>query len=174
MSELISNVLDLMRFEAGEVRLRREWQTMDDLIGTVLERMSERLAAHRVDLKLPADLPAVQVDGPLVTQVIANLLDNAVKYAGAGAIVQIGARAEEHAIRVTIEDNGPGLPPGDPERLFAKFQRGRDEGNTGGAGLGLAISRAIVQAHGGIITASPQPGGGALFEFTLPTAERAA
>jgi two-component system sensor histidine kinase KdpD len=174
MSELISNVLELMRFEAGEVRLRREWQTMDDLIGTVLERMNERLIGNTVELTLPAELPALQVDGPLVAQVIANLLDNAVKYAGPEAVIHITVRVEEQAIRVIVEDNGPGLPPGDPERLFAKFQRGRDEGNTGGAGLGLAICRAIVQAHSGTIAAGPRPGGGARFEFTLPAAERTA
>jgi two-component system sensor histidine kinase KdpD len=73
-------------------------------------------------------------------------------------------------VRVTVDDSGPGLPPGDPERLFAKFQRGRDEHNLGGAGLGLAISRAIVNAHGGQISAMQRPGGGARFTFTLPTA----
>ena len=76
-------------------------------------------------------------------------------------------------MRVTVDDNGPGLPPGDPERLFAKFQRGRDESSTGGAGLGLAICRAIVNAHGGRITAAQRPEGGARFEFTLPAAESA-
>jgi two-component system sensor histidine kinase KdpD len=72
-------------------------------------------------------------------------------------------------VRVAVEDNGPGLPPGDPERLFAKFQRGREESNAGGAGLGLAICRAIVNAHGGQIVAAQRPGGGARFLFTLPT-----
>lgn len=171
MSDLISNVLDLMQFEAGEVKLRREWQTVDDLVGTVLERMSERLSGYTVDVKLPTDLPAVSVDGPLITQVFTNLLDNSTKYAPAGALIQIGATAEGQAVRVTVDDNGPGLPPGDPERLFAKFQRGRDETSTGGAGLGLAICRAIVNAHGGRITAAQRPEGGARFEFTLPAAE---
>jgi two-component system sensor histidine kinase KdpD len=171
MSELISNVLDLMRFEAGEVKLRLDWHSLDDLIGTVLEKMSERLSGYTVDLKLPADLPAVKVDGPLVTQVITNLVDNAIKYAQPGANIQIGATAEGQAVRVTVDDNGPGLPAGDPERLFAKFQRGRDESTTGGAGLGLAICRVIVNAHGGKITAAQRPEGGAHFEFTLPAAE---
>jgi two-component system sensor histidine kinase KdpD len=107
----------------------------------------------------------------LITQVFTNLLDNATKYAQAGALIQIGANAEGQAVRVTVDDNGPGLPPGDPERLFAKFQRGRDESSTGGAGLGLAICRAIVNAHGGRITATQRPGGGARFEFTLPAVE---
>jgi two-component system, OmpR family, sensor histidine kinase KdpD len=171
MSELISNVLDLMRFEAGEVKLRREWQTVDDLLGTALEKMTERLSGYTVAVKLPTELPAVSVDGPLITQVFTNLLDNATKYTRAGTIIQIGATAEGHAVRVTVDDNGPGLPSGDSERLFAKFQRGRDETSAGGAGLGLAICRAIVNAHGGRIAATQLPGGGARFEFTLPAAE---
>ncbi len=172
MSDLISNVLDLMRFEAGEVRLRREWQTIDDLIGTVLERIRDRLNDHTIHVNLAADLPAINVDGPLVTQVITNLLDNAVKYTPAGSTIDIGAILDGDMVRVTVDDDGPGLPPGDPERLFAKFQRGRDEGNTGGAGLGLAICRAIVNAHGGHIEASRRSSGGTRFEFTLPSPER--
>jgi two-component system sensor histidine kinase KdpD len=171
MSDLISNVLDLMRFEAGEVKLRREWQTVDDLVGTVLERMSRALSGYVVDVNVPTELPAVNVDGPLIAQVIANLLDNATKHTKPGANIQIGATAEGHLVRVTVDDNGPGLPVGDTERLFAKFQRGRDEGSTGGAGLGLAICRAIVNAHGGQISARQRPQGGAHFEFTLPAAE---
>ena len=171
MSELISNVLDLMRFEAGEVKLRREWQTVEDLLGTALDRVSECLSGYSVDVKLPNDLPAVNVDGPLITQVFTNLIENATKHAQSGASINIAAAAEGSFVRVTVEDNGPGLPPGDPERLFAKFQRGRDEGNTGGAGLGLAICRAIINAHGGEITATRRPQGGAQFEFTLPVAE---
>jgi two-component system sensor histidine kinase KdpD len=171
MSELISNVLDLMRFEAGEVKLRREWQTVDDLVGTVLDRMSECLSGYTVDVKLPNDLPAVNVDGPLITQVFTNLIGNATKHTQAGATIQIEATAEGNLVRVTVDDNGPGLPPGDPERLFAKFQRGRDESSTGGAGLGLAICRAIVNAHGGRITAAQRPEGGARFEFTLPAVD---
>jgi len=173
MSELISNVLDLMRFEAGEVKLRREWQTIDDLVGTVLGRMTDVLSGYTVEVKLASDLPAVAVDGPLITQVLTNLIDNATKHTQAGSTIRIGATAEDRILRVTVDDNGPGLPPGDPELLFAKFQRGRDESNAGGAGLGLAICRAIINAHGGRITAAQRPEGGAHFEFTLPTAESA-
>jgi two-component system sensor histidine kinase KdpD len=81
------------------------------------------------------------------------------------------AAAEGDLVSVSVEDNGPGLPEGDPEKLFAKFQRGREESNAGGAGLGLAICRAIVNAHGGRISAMERFGGGARFVFTLPTSE---
>jgi two-component system, OmpR family, sensor histidine kinase KdpD len=173
MSGLISNVLDLMRFEAGEAHLRRDWQTLDDLLGLALGQLHEALRQHVLRIDLPASLPAVYVDALLVTQVFSNLLDNCVKHTPPGTQVSISASVEGPAVRVVVDDNGPGLPPGDPARLFEKFQRGRDEGNTGGAGLGLAICRAIVNAHGGVINASPRPGGGTRFAFTLPTAEPA-
>ena len=173
MSDLISNVLDLMRFEAGEVRLRRDWQTVDDLVGTALARLDGRFADHPVDVALPPELPPVHVDAPLVTQVLANLLENAIKHTPPGTRISISAGLEDEAVRVVMDDTGPGLPPGDPDRLFAKFQRGREESSAGGAGLGLAICRAIVNAHGGRIAAMPRPGGGALFVFTLPTTEPA-
>ena len=170
MSEIISNVLDLMRFEAGHVALRRDWQTLDDLIGSALTRLDTRLADHPVEVEVPADLPAVYVDAPLITQVFANLLENAAKHTPAGTRVFISGILEADVVRIFVDDTGPSLPTGDPERLFAKFQRGRDESNTGGAGLGLAICRAIVDAHGGCIAASTSPRGGARFVFTLPTA----
>jgi two-component system sensor histidine kinase KdpD len=170
MSEIISNVLDLMRFEAGRVALRRDWQTMDDLLGAALARVGLRLAHHIVDIDLPADLPAVYADAPLITQVLTNLLENAAKHTPAGTRVIISAGPDAEFVRVVVANTGPNLPAGDSERLFAKFQRGRDEGNTGGAGLGLAICRAIVNAHGGTISAMERPGGGASFAFTLPTA----
>ena len=171
MSELISNVLDLMRFEAGEVKLRRDWQTVDDLVGPALDRVGDRLKGHSLDVQLPNELPAVYVDAPLIIQVLANLLENAAKHTPPGTRISITAAADGQKVHVTGDADGPGLPPGDPERLFAKFQRGREEGNAGGAGLGLAICRAIVAAHGGRIAASNRPEGGARFSFTLPAAE---
>ena len=168
MSELVSNVLELMRFESGEVRLRRDWQTVDDLVGTALGRYAEALRSHVVTVSVPTDLPPVEVDALLLTQVLGNLLENAARHTPAGTAIHVVAAREGAVLRVNVEDNGPGLPPGDPERLFAKFQRVRDEGNTGGAGLGLAICSAIVHAHGGSISAAQRPGGGARFSFTLP------
>jgi two-component system sensor histidine kinase KdpD len=171
MSELISNVLDLMRFESGEVPLRRDWQTVDDLVGTALGRHAQALRQHVVEVSLPADLPPVHVDAPLVNQVIGNLLENGARHTPEGTHIRVRATSEGPIVRLTIDDNGPGLPAGDPERLFAKFHRGHEEGNTGGAGLGLAICRAIVNAHGGEIRAANSGGGGAQFTFTLPATE---
>jgi two-component system sensor histidine kinase KdpD len=170
MSNLISNVLDLMRLESGRVELRCDTHSVEDLVGTALHRLEPRLQHHPVAIDLPDDLPAVSVDPVLVSQVLSNLLDNAAKYTPAGTRIRIAAVADASMVRVVVEDEGPGLPPGDPRLLFEKFQRGSEESPVIGAGLGLAICSAIVAAHGGEITAGHGTHGGARFEFTLPVA----
>ncbi len=171
MAELVSNVLDLTRFESGEVILRRDWQSLEDLVGAALQRMDSKLAGHPLEVHLPAELPPVYVDASLTVQVLVNLLDNVAKYTPPGTRVWVSASPDEGFVRVRVEDDGPGLPPGDPARLFDKFQRGAVEGTVVGVGLGLAICRAIVRAHGGQIDAQRRPEGGARFEFTLGTRE---
>lgn len=171
MSELVSNVLDLMRFESGQLALRRDWETLDDLVGAALGRLDERLREHAVTVDIPADLPALHVDADLIVQAFANLLDNVAKYTPPGTRVQISAQDADDRVQITLDDAGPGLPPTGRDRLFDKFQRGREEGTVAGAGLGLAICRAIVRAHGGEIQAGDRPGGGARFQFTLPVGE---
>ena len=173
MSELISNVLDLTRLESERVELRRDWQAIDDLIGAALTRSAERLRDHRIELVLAEDLPPVHVDATLIVQLLGNLLENAAKYTPAGSRISISARAEEGLLTLIVEDDGPGLPAGDPDRLFDKFHRGRSESEVAGAGLGLAICRAIARAHGGDIRAANRTEGGARFEVTLPIEEPA-
>jgi two-component system sensor histidine kinase KdpD len=173
MSELVSNVLDLMRFESGQIALRRDWQSVDDLIGAALGKMEASLRDRRLHIDAPADCPSVYVDAALVVQVLINLLDNIVKYTPSGANVWVSARAVEADVEISVEDDGPGLPPGDLTQLFDKFHRGNAEGAVAGVGLGLAICRSIVTAHGGRIAASRREQGGARFTFTLPTAESA-
>jgi two-component system sensor histidine kinase KdpD len=170
MSGIIANVLDLMRLESGNVTLRPSWIVLADLVNPTLERLQARLAGRVVATVLPEDLPALHVDGALMIQVLVNLLENAAKHTPPGTGITIRAAREDGFVRVDVEDQGPGLPAGDPERLFEKFQRGHEESNTGGAGLGLSICRAIVQAHGGRIFAVTRPEGGATFSFTMPTA----
>jgi two-component system sensor histidine kinase KdpD len=179
ISELVSNVLDLMSFQFGEVHLQRGWQSVETLVESALARLEGRLAEHPVEVALPANLPQINVDAGLVTRVLVNLLENAVKHTPPGTHITISAGIEDGALRVVVDDNGPGLPRGPSERLFAKFQRGRGDaeagvpeaGVPGGAGLGLAICKAIIDAHGGYIAAMHRPGGGARFVFTVPTAE---
>jgi two-component system sensor histidine kinase KdpD len=178
MSDLISNVLDLMRFESGQIKLRNDWQTLDDLVESALRALEEPLTRYSVELRLPADLPPVYVDAALITQVFANLLDNIVKYTPPGTHIVIaaviddnGARRVAGSVRVSVDDDGPGLPAGDPALLFEKFQRGTGEGTIVGVGLGLAICRAIIRAHGGEIEAHARAAGGTRIELTLPTVE---
>jgi two-component system, OmpR family, sensor histidine kinase KdpD len=171
MSELVSNVLDLVRLESGQVVLRRDWQTLDDLVGSALTRYQERLAAHVVETRLAPDLPPVWVDATLIVQVFSNLFDNIAKYTPPGTHVSVSAVPAGDFVQVSVEDDGPGLPTGDPARLFDKFQRGSGEGTVVGVGLGLAIAQAIVRAHGGEIEAQRRAGGGARFVFTLPCVE---
>jgi len=168
MSDLVSNVLDLMRFESGQVVLRTEVETLDDLVGTALHG---QLINHVVDVRLPADLPTVVVDAKLIVQVLTNLFDNIAKYTPAGTHVTVSAISEGKRVRVQVDDDGPGLPPGNPARLFDKFQRGDGEGAIVGVGLGLAICQAIIRAHGGEITAGQRVPQGARFEFTIPAGD---
>jgi two-component system, OmpR family, sensor histidine kinase KdpD len=169
MSDLISNVLDLMRFESGQPVLRRKWEAIDDLVSVALQRCEERIAHHEVDVHLPPELPPVFVDASLIVQVFVNLIENLAKYTPPGTRAEVAAIADGDFLRVTIDDNGPGLPSGNPARLFDKFQRGTAEGSIAGVGLGLSICRAVLRAHGGDISAGASASGGARFEFTLPT-----
>jgi two-component system sensor histidine kinase KdpD len=148
--------------------LQCEWQALEDLVGPALQRVESRLGTRPVDVALPANLPLVHVDPVLITQALVNLLENAAKHTPDGTTVRIAAESDGPVVHLTVEDDGPGLPAGDPDLLFAKFQRGRQESKVPGAGLGLAIVRAIVEAHGGRVTASRREGGGARFEIALP------
>jgi two-component system sensor histidine kinase KdpD len=139
------------------------------MLGAVLERCQARLAQHTIVDALPPGLPPAFVDASLILQVFTNLLENAAKHTPPGTRVTVTAAVENDLLRVHIDDDGPGFPVDDPELLFAKFHRGKDEGTTGGAGLGLTICRAIINAHGGTISAQQLPQGGARFTFTLPT-----
>jgi two-component system sensor histidine kinase KdpD len=168
MSQLLTNVLDLMQMEFGSGALRTDWHSIDDLIALALRTNEARLAQWRIALNVPNDLPLVLVEATLIVQILSNLLENAAKYTAPGTTIAISAAAREKRILLVVADDGPGLPPGDPERLFEKFQRGRSESNIVGVGLGLAICRAAARLHGGDIRAMDNPGGGARFEITLP------
>jgi two-component system sensor histidine kinase KdpD len=142
---------------------------LEEIVGAVLHRLRESLAAHAVTTHLADDLPLIPLDEMLIEQVLVNLLENARKYVPAGTRVEISACAEDGQVTVEVADRGPGLAAGEEEHVFEKFYRGRTAGaGRRGAGLGLAICRAIVAAHGGRIWAANRPEGGASFCFTLP------
>lgn len=167
LNRLIRNLLDMTRLESGAVKVRKEWQPLEEVVGAALGRADARIAGRDVEVRLPRDLPLAPFDGVLVEQVLINLLENAAKYAGDG-VIEIVATAGVDEIVVEVADRGPGIPAGDEARVFEKFHRAVREGSPGGVGLGLAICRAIVAAHGGRIWAENRPGGGASFKFTLP------
>ncbi|HXX85744.1 MAG TPA: two-component system sensor histidine kinase KdpD [Casimicrobiaceae bacterium] len=168
MSALVNNLLDMARIQSGEVKLRREWQSVEEVVGSALKAAQPALANHRVEVALPRDLPLVEFDATLIERVLYNLLENAGKYTPAGTTIGIDAAASEGRLLVTVSDNGPGISEGQREAVFEKFTRGSRESATPGVGLGLAISRAIVEAHRGRIWVEDNPGGGARFRFTLP------
>jgi len=168
MSQLLTNVLELMQMEFGSGTLRTDWHAIDDLVALALRTNEARLAQWRTLVNLPTDLPLILVEATLIVQILSNLLENAAKYTPPGTTITVSAAVREKNILLVVADDGPGLPTGDPERLFEKFQRGRSESNIVGVGLGLAICRAAARLHGGDIHAMDNAGGGARFEITLP------
>jgi len=174
MNRLIGNLLDMIRVESGALQVHKEWQPLEEPVGVALIRLEDRLRDHPVAVRLPPDLPLVPIDGVLIEQAFINLLENAVKYTPAGTPIEIAATAVDGAVRVDVADRGPGLPPGDEDRIFEKFYRAPSPAPaataTSGVGLGLTICRGIITAHGGRIWAENRPGGGAVFHFTLPLA----
>lgn len=168
MHELMNKVLEMARLQSGRIELRVEWYPLEELIGSVLGYLRERLTDHPVSVELPTEAPWVLADGSLIEQVLANLIENAVKYTPPGSRITISAQREGACLTVEVADRGPGLPDGTEERVFEKFYQAQREKAGGGVGLGLAICRTIVEAHGGSIRATNRPGGGASFVFSLP------
>ena len=168
VSDQVNNLLDMARLQAGRVELNRQWQPLDEVVGSALKNLERSFAKHQIRIALDENLPLVNIDSVLMERVIYNLLENTVKYTPPGSAVEIGAHATERSIEIWVDDNGPGLPEGKEEMIFKKFERGQPEGTTRGVGLGLAICRAIVEAHGGEIHAENRPQGGARFVFSLP------
>lgn len=168
MDRMVANLLDIIRLETGAMRVQTEWTVLEDIAGTALLRLRDRLHDHPVTTSFPADLPLVPVDEVLLEQLFVNLLENAARHTPVGTPVEIGARTGEGEVLVWVADRGPGLPPGGEARIFEKFQRGETAAT--GVGLGLTIARGIVLAHGGRVWAEQRPGGGAVFRFTLPIA----
>jgi two-component system sensor histidine kinase KdpD len=168
MSERVNKVLQMTRLETGALKVERDWASLSEIAGSALARLAERMAAHRVILELPEDLPLVRVDSTLVEQALANLLENCAKHTPPGTIVRLRAQRRAGEILVSVEDYSGGVPEADVERIFQKFNRGAIEEAGTGMGLGLAICRAIIRLHGGKAWAERVPAGGTAFRFTLP------
>ena len=185
MNALVNNLLDMARLESGRIALNPQWQPLEEVVGSALRSLGALFAGrHPIKVALPPDLPLLQFDAVLIERVLANLLENAAKYTPPGSAISVGAAATPGSVEVWVADEGPGLPPGREELIFEKFERGHKESATPGVGLGLAICRAIVVAHGGTIRGETivkphggaddgetRPEGGARFVFTLPRGE---
>lgn len=168
MGRMLGNLLDMARLQSGRISLRREWQPLDDVLGAVLRLLGPALAAHDVRIQLAPTLPLVAFDAVLMERVLGNLLENAAKYSLPGSVIELMARTDTSHLEVMVCDQGPGFPPSRIPDVFGLFTRGVPDSLKPGVGLGLAICRAIVEAHGGTIVAENRPVGGACVRFTLP------
>jgi two-component system sensor histidine kinase KdpD len=168
MEQLVTNLLDMARLQAGPVQLNRQWQMLEEVVGSALSLQARSLAGRRVDLRLAPGLPPLALDAVLIERMLCNLLANASRLTPAASPLTIEASRHGDMVEVALEDRGPGVAPADRERIFDKFTRARPESAGAGVGLGLSICRAIVEAHGGRIWVEPGAAGGARFRFTLP------
>lgn len=170
LGELIDNLLDMSKIEAGVLRVEKEPTQLRNIVRESIDRARRRSEAHWFVVDLPAELPRVWADARRIRQVLSNLIENAIKYSPGGGQITITAEVEgEHTI-VSVADSGQGIPPEFLDKIFQRFFQ-IEAANTrkkGGSGLGLSISKGIIEAHGGTIWAESTPGKGSVFRFTLP------
>jgi len=172
LHDMVSKLLDMARLQSGQhlghVTLRREWQPIEEVIGASIQTLGQALKAHPVRVHLPPDTPLVHIDAVLMERVFGNLLDNASRYAPPGTDIHVHATPEGGWLQLRVCNAGAGFPPNRLETVFGLFERGQPESSVPGIGLGLAICKAIVQAHGGEISAHNPAQGGAEVRFSLP------
>ena len=164
LNRQIQNLLDMTSLQSGKISPNLEWQSVEDLVGIALARAKHALGARSVEVHIPPDLPLMKVDGVLIEKAIANLLENAGRYTLESDAVAISANLTESKLIISVSDSGPGLPEGDPAKLFELGHRT----HAGGFGLGLALCRAVMELHGGNAIAMRNPNGGAIFQLIFP------
>jgi two-component system sensor histidine kinase KdpD len=168
LDRLIGNLLEMTRVESGTLRVRKEWHSVEEVVGSSLTRLGPELADREVHVSLPSGLPLVPMDDVLFEQVVRNLIENAHKYSPPDGAITIDGFVEGEMLRLDVADRGEGLAAGESERVFEKFYRGARAATRPGAGLGLAICRGVVEAHGGTIVAANRSAGGSVFTVRLP------
>ncbi len=171
LNRLVGNILDLARIRAGALIPRRASTDVEEVAEAVVARMRPQLTSVRLELQLTDELPEIPADPVQLDQVFTNLLENAARHSPAGGTVRIHVGREDGSVRVRITDEGPGIPPGQREKVFEPFYRGREDPERPGSGLGLAIVRAIVTAHGGRIWIEETAAGGTAVVLDLPMEE---
>jgi len=178
LNHFVENMVELARIEAGAISLRRRWSSVEEIVAMARARADALTRAHRIEVDIESELPAARIDASLIAEVLYSLIDNAAKYSPAGSRIKISARrAENEMIMVAVEDEGRGIPAHLRERVFDKFFRATAEGAASlgrpkGLGMGLAIARGIVEAHGGRIWVEGGAGGvGARVAFTVPVGD---
>jgi two-component system sensor histidine kinase KdpD len=176
LNRFVGNLLDTTRLEAGTIEFTREMVDLAEIVETALRRAARILAHHKVEVDLAADLPMVPIDIAIFEQALFNLLDNAAKYAPRGSLVRIRGYETGRSVAIEVEDEGPGIPPEQLERIFDKFHRASEgDARPAGTGLGLSICRGFVEGMGGRIVATNRSDrSGARFTITLPVPETAA
>jgi two-component system, OmpR family, sensor histidine kinase KdpD len=173
LTRLVENLLDMARLDSGAVVLSRQWHVLEETVGVSLSAVKRDLRDFNVQVSIPPDFPLLKMDAFLIEQVLVNLFENASRYTPIGSDIEITAVAKPKHVEIHIADNGPGIPRGSEKKIFDKFFRGSSITPDGrrGVGLGLAICRAIVEAHGGEISVTNREGGGADFVVSLPCGE---
>lgn len=168
LNRLVGNLLDMTKLQSGTLVPAREGHPVDELVGAALTYIDERSGAHTIKTDIPDSLPFVSVDPILLQQVLLNLIENAIKYTPPLSTIEITASQPNGSdtVLVSVSDQGPGIDDAYKERVFEKFYR-QGQSSAGGAGLGLAICRGIIEAHGGKIWIEDRTAGGACFKFTL-------
>jgi len=167
MHHMLSNLLEMARLKANDVRLNKEWQPIDEVIGSSARLLAGALSGHPLEIRIPPELPLVNFDAVLLERVICNLLENAIKYSTPGTPIQLDVALRPERLEVSVSNQGTGFPVGRCEAVFDLFVRGETESSKGGTGIGLAICKAIITAHEGQISAENIPGG-ACVRFSLP------
>jgi two-component system sensor histidine kinase KdpD len=167
LNRFVGNLLDMTRLEAGALKPKQDPCDVQDLVGCALVALEQQIGSRKVKVQLPPDLPEVRMDMVLMTQVLVNLVDNALKYAPSDSGIEIAAGVSNGCLELEVADRGPGVAPGNLERIFDKFYRVPVPEGAGGTGLGLSICKGIVQAHGGSIRAENREGGGLRVVVTL-------
>ncbi len=174
LNRFVANLLDMSRLNAGELPLAIETVAVEDLLGAALQRVSGSVGTReiRVDLGPPDPLILAKMDFVHALRVVANLLENADKYSPRGQPIDLTAAREGERVVIRVSDRGPGVPAEDRERIYQPFyRRAGAQPDAGGTGLGLSIARRIAEAQGGTLASLARPGGGSVFEFSLPAAE---